>query len=233
MDIVIQCAATKFKDAGSLKTRDGKFVRFVAQPNLCSLKANTLYARPDDPSDTPSVSWRKHLEKYVTSQGQTNPLELRQAYRLYKPAVYAGLVERFGSDKIFILSAGWGLVKADYLLPNYDVTFSLAAKKKCPSAFCHSSVEYDYFQHLTTNSHKNRPVIFLGGSAYWPVFDRLTRDLRRKRVVFTRESRTASNDRKEAPYDFEYRRFPTKVSTNWHYQCAQALISGKINLQGA
>jgi hypothetical protein len=38
------------------------------------------------------------------------------------------LVEKFGIEKVFILSAGWGLIRADFLTPNYDITFSGSAE---------------------------------------------------------------------------------------------------------
>ena len=31
-----------------------------------------------------------------------------------------------GLDRLYILSAGWGLIPGDFLTPNYDITFSAA-----------------------------------------------------------------------------------------------------------
>ena len=44
--------------------------------------------------------------------------------RLYKNSAYEYLVNQLGEDKVFILSAGWGLIPAPFLTPDYDITFS-------------------------------------------------------------------------------------------------------------
>ena len=108
MDVVIQCAATKDPSAGTLRTRSGKAVHFVAAPHLCSPTADTIYARPDDESDVRGQSWRNRLEAYL-DQDTVNTLGLRQAYVLYKHSAYSRLVKKFGVSRVFILSAGWGL----------------------------------------------------------------------------------------------------------------------------
>jgi hypothetical protein len=139
MDIVIQCAATKDPNAGRLRTSNGRDVHFVAAPELCSSTASALYARPDEISDLPPLTWRNRLEKYVDDERDANPFSLREAYRLYRHPAYSSLVSSFGLQQVFILSAGWGLVRADCLLPAYDVTFNRRAKEKNPAAFCSST----------------------------------------------------------------------------------------------
>lgn len=227
MDVVIQCAATKDPSAGRLRTRDGRSIHFVAAPELCPAVPNTLYARPDDKSDQPGLTWRDRLEAYI-DQEKSNPLDLREAYRLYKHPAYATLVRSFGVQRVFILSAGWGLVRADYLLPAYDVTFNRRAKEKKPSAFCASVDGYQFFQQISKNS--KGPVVFLGGRDYLPLFDLLTSSLHRDRVVFVRAEEAGSLKKKQSRYAFEERPFPVAARTNWHYQCAQALAAGKISL---
>src|SRR5258708_7016395 len=106
MDIVIQCAATKDPNAGRLRTSEGRDVRFVAAPEFCSSTASVLYARPDDISDLPPLTWRNRLEKYVDEERDANPLSLREAYRLYRHPTYSSLVGSFGLQRVFILSAG-------------------------------------------------------------------------------------------------------------------------------
>ncbi len=161
MDIVIQCAATKDPNAGRLRTSDGRDVHFVAAPKLCSNTAGTFYARPDDISDLPPLTWKNRLEKYVDEERDANPLSLREAYRLYRHPAYSSLVRSFGLQQTFILSAGWGLVRADYLLPAYDVTFNRRAKVKNPAAFCSSTEGYEFFQQLSRKGEG--PILFLGG----------------------------------------------------------------------
>jgi hypothetical protein len=227
MDIVIQCAATKDPNAGRFRS-NGRDVHFVAAPELCSSTASALYARPDDISDLPSLTWRNRLEKYVDEERDANPLNLREAYRLYRHPAYSNLVRSFGPQQVFILSAGWGLVRADYLLPAYDVTFNRRAKEKNPAAFCSSTEGYKFFQQLSRKDEG--PILFLGGRDYLPLFDSLTRSLQRERIVFTRAEEAGTTAKRQPRYSFEERPFLVAARTNWHYQCAQALAAGLISI---
>ncbi|HET7020348.1 MAG TPA: hypothetical protein VFI58_06520, partial [Xanthobacteraceae bacterium] len=104
---MIQCAARK-RYGGYLRTREGKPVVFVANPASAPARDSCVYARPDDPSDH-GGSWREVLVRYNKASGN-NPLSLLPAFELYEPDTYRALVERFGIDKTYILSAGWGLI---------------------------------------------------------------------------------------------------------------------------
>ena len=81
----------------------------------------------------PMISWRMELrgdsfcQRYNDNPGR-NLLHLCPAYQLYQNKTYGLLVDRFGLNTVYILSAGWGLVRADYLLPYYDITFSPSAE---------------------------------------------------------------------------------------------------------
>jgi hypothetical protein len=125
MIIVIQCAASKRSGAGHLLSATGKPIVFVADPDAAPIDASYFYARPDDPSET-GLSWREALLKYNEGAG-TNALGLYPAWQLYENRTYGRLVDRFGLNKVYILSAGWGLIRADFLTPYYDITFSASA----------------------------------------------------------------------------------------------------------
>ena len=122
MKIIIQCAKRKRDHAGRLATPQHKTVRFVARPEEAP-HDGTLYVHPDQDSGH-GCTWRKHLETYNRKHAAKNPLGLLLAYELYAAPVYQLLVRKFGANKIFILSAGWGLLPAGYLTPDYDITFS-------------------------------------------------------------------------------------------------------------
>src|SRR6476661_5883375 len=123
MIVVIQCAGSKRSNAGVLRTIDSKPVKFVARPDLAP-KDDFIYARPDDPSDR-GARWREALLSYNEDAGG-NPLGLLRACELYSPAIYQQLADGVGRERLFILSAGWGLLGADFLTPDYDITFSAA-----------------------------------------------------------------------------------------------------------
>ena len=99
--------------------------------HVCATTAGIVYTRPDDHSDVPGLSWRERLAKYVNNFQEDNPFRLRESYRLYKHPAYSGLVQRFGIERtLHPVSAGWGLIRADFLTPAYDITFNRPAKRK-------------------------------------------------------------------------------------------------------
>ena len=124
MIVVIQCAAGKQLHAGHLRALDGRDVMFVARPDAAPSGGDQVYARPDDIAES-SKSWRTLLQEYNAAPGH-NPLRLLQAWQLYKNPTYKILADLCGKDRLYILSAGWGLIGADFLTPNYDITFRKA-----------------------------------------------------------------------------------------------------------
>ena len=80
MIAVIQCAARKNANAGTLRTSAGQPVCFVANPALAP-NDRYAYARPDGFSES-GESWRNRLLRY-NHEDHGNSLGLLPAYRLY------------------------------------------------------------------------------------------------------------------------------------------------------
>lgn len=214
MIIAIQCAARKREDAGYMRTRDGRRVIFVGDPTSAPAREDCLYARPDELSDQ-GGSWRDALVRYNEKPG-SNPLGLLPAFELYANVTYRALAAKFGKEKIYILSAGWGLIPASFLTPCYDITFSISAetwqrrrKKDAYADFCPLPAD------------TNEKMLFLGGKDYLPLFARLTAPLHLARTVFYNSTRQP-----DAP-GCDLVRFVTTTRTNWHYECAHALLRGE------
>lgn len=128
--IVIQCAAGKDPSAGHMLTEKKQPVMFVADPRKAPSDKSVIYRRPDDPVRL-GLSWRDVLGEYNRKHKDStsrNPLGLLPAWKLYRNPAYGDLVLVFGTENVFILSAGWGLIPADFLTPYYDITFSASAK---------------------------------------------------------------------------------------------------------
>ena len=156
-----------------------------------------------------------------TSTPGSNALKLLPAFELYEPPAYLRLVTEFGIDKIFILSAGWGLIPAAFLTPAYDITFSQAAddyKRR------HKSNVFRDFIQFPVDS--DEPLVFLGGKNYLPLFAALTEGAKGRRVIFYN-----STNLPEAP-GCTLQRYVTTTRTNWHYECVQALVDGRFGLSG-
>lgn len=220
MIAVIQCAARKRPDAGFLRRQDGTKVLFVANPAIAPQTDHYAYARPDDPSDV-GAKWRQILLQYNNSPG-SNPLGLCQAFELYENSTYRRLTEFFGTDKTYILSAGWGLINAAFLIPNYDITFSSAARKEAPYKFRKNTDHYDDLCMLPPDARDS--LVFFGGKDYVSLFCELTRTAKGVRRVFYNSTHAP-----DAPGCL-VERFPTTTRTNWHYECANALLDGRIHL---
>lgn len=215
MKIVIQCAARKCPCAGTLKTPVGQQVLFVAAPGDAPTDGKTFYARPDDLFDN-ELTWRDRLWDYNSNDTKKNPLDLLPAYRLYGNRIYVMLVEKFGLQSVFILSAGWGLISAEFLTPDYDITFSPNAE---PYKRRRKKDVYHDFSMLPDDGDD---VVFLGGKDYLPLFCHLTAETRCMKTVFYN-----SVNRPDLPSGFDSVLYETRTRTNWHYECANALIRGR------
>jgi hypothetical protein len=215
MIVVIQCAGKKWPDAGHLVSSDGRPVVFVANPRAAPTDTNYVYARPDDEAER-GMSWRDSLLSY--NKAGTNPLKLRPAYRLYRNQAYGRLANRFGVGNLYILSAGWGLISADFLTPYYDITFTPSAK---PYQRRRKSDRYGDFCLLPRDTVE--PIAFFGGKDYIPLFCTLTQSVKGKRTVFYNSTLPP-----EAP-GCTLERFETAMRTNWHYECANYFIDRDDN----
>ena len=217
MKIVIQCAARKRQHAGHLRNERGESVLFVAEPQLAPRGHHVVYARPDDRASE-GQTWRERLME-VNRSPQTNSYGLLSAVDLYENPAYRGLAAKFGHENLYILSAGWGLIPANFLTPAYDITFSAGAD---PYKRRRTSPPYEDLCLLPTDSDES--LLFLGGKDYLHLFDRLTARVRGKRIVLFNSATTPRMP------GCDLLRFVTTTRTNWHYEAAQALISGSLQL---
>ena len=216
MIVVIQCAAKKKPDAGHLRRRDGQKVLFVAEPDAAPAGTHA-YARPDDISDA-GISWKAALFQYNDDPGN-NPLGLLPAWQLYENRAYQLLLDHCGLEHLYILSAGWGLIAADFLTPSYDITFSASADKYKRRR---KNDRYDDLRMLPADTAE--PVVFFGGKNYVSLFCTLTASLKGARYLFYNSA--------NVPYapGCTLRRFPTSTRTNWHYECAKAFVQGTTGI---
>lgn len=219
MLIVIQCAKKKSRQAAFLRSNEDKPVCFVADPVAAPRDNDRLYARPDDPADA-DKSWRAKLLRYnaeYKARG-TNQNKLLMAYKLYEHQIYTRLADKFGVDQVYILSAGWGLIRADFLTPYYDITFSAGAERwerRRPTDV------YDDFSMMEAGLDDQ--VVFFGGKDYVPLFCKLTESIKATKTVFY------NSDSLPRTPGCKLQRYHTATKTNWHYKCASDFIEGKVS----
>lgn len=215
MIVVMQCAGRKNDGAGYLTTKSGARVAFVGNPLSAPAKQNLVYARPDDISDR-SGSWRDLVIDY-NNHPSNNPLCLLPAFKLYANSVYRDLADKVGVENVFILSAGWGLIPANFLTPYYDITFSPSAENYVRRR---KNDAYNDFCLLPTDT--TEPILFFGSKEYLPLFSFLTREIKCEKVVFYNSIQAPL-----APGCI-LRRFRTTTRTNWQYECARAFLTGTL-----
>jgi hypothetical protein len=214
MITVIQGAAGRQPHAGHMKTRDGRRVLFVADPEQAPGEPGVCHARPDASSSF-CVTWRKLVLGY-NENPRDNPLGLLPAYQLYPDAIYARLVEELGSYRTRILSAGWGLIKASFLTPNYDITLNPEAepfrRRKPGDAWADLCM-------LPAGSDED--LYFFGDEDHVPLFARLTAAYPGRRIVFYHSANPP-----EAP-GCTLRKFESGDGENGYHQCALAFLADR------
>ena len=217
MKVVISCAGSKAKDAGYMKT-DRRYVKFVGNPaEVDSQGSEFCYARPDDKARD-GKTWRDKLIAYNESYAEANPLGLLPAYKLYTPDkpykdIYTQLVERFGINNVYILSAGWGLIHASFLTPKYDITFNGSA-----DVYKRRRKRDQYCDFNDLESAIDEDLLFFGGQGYLPLFCDLTRHYQGWRISYY-------TSKKKPNYDVELVRYkPTGNKYKWVYECATKVI---------
>lgn len=160
-----------------------------------------------------------------------DPFKLLQAYKLYKPKIYTQLVEVFGKDNVYILSAGWGLIRASFLTPKYNITFSEGKKIKVFQQRNYTCDNYSDFNHLQEDSHlmniSDDTVVFFGTDSskngvkngYLPLFCDLTKAYPGPQIAYYYHSKDKLKDK-----NVEFVSYQTTARQNWHYQCARKFI---------
>lgn len=234
MKVILQCASRKREDAGYFRWK-GERVKFVARPGSAPHDAGVLYARPDDAMPGGGGSWRDHLARYNQraryNEGSTNPDSLLRAADLYQPPVFSRLAEAHGRTNFFILSAGWGLVRGDYLLPDYDTTFSHVPAADRWKRRTRTDTYAD-FNHLAEPGAvaPGESVFFCGGGAYLGLLRTLIERLPISVTAYRRvpDGAPTGGDLPAGgvrPGSIWFVDFPTRRRTNWHYDCAETLVS--------
>lgn len=216
MIVIIQCAGSKRAEAGSLTTFDGAAVRFVAHLELAP-DDGECYANPDDECEN-GKTWRDLLLEINRVDTPPAP-NLLSAGKLYRPQVYQDLLKHLGHEKLYILSAGWGLIRSDFLLPDYDITFSGQAERYKRRR---KVDRYQDFSMLPPDS--DEPVLFFGSKDYLPLFRQLSADHRGRRIVLFR-----SSEPPDCPECVSVQ-YETPRRTNWHYEAAESYLAGKLQL---
>jgi hypothetical protein len=186
-------------------------ITFTNNPSLAHER------HPDALMTNSNFTWRKHLNKCQ------NEKSLLKAYELYSHPRYHQLHNKFNKD-FFILSAGWGLVKSEFKLPNYDITFSdknNTLAKTIRKINIKTEPIYKDYNQIKDNGDD---ILFLGTPNYIPLFIRLTQNLDCHKIIYYKNEQAfqylpLAND------TFEFRYYNSKARQKWYYSLAQDLCN--------
>ncbi len=216
--IVIACAGKKAEDAGYWTTEGGKTVKFIGNPTEEQNVDGCIYARPDDIDEKSRKTWRELLLEYNCQwRGKDDNLKsLLPAYRLYSNSIYRALVVKYGVEQVFILSAGWGLIRSDFLTPHYDITFTNGTGYK-------QRKQSDAYRDCNEMPDSAGEKIYLfAGKDYHELFSRLIQGKGTERIVFYNAQGVSSYP------GCTMKEYPSSRKTTWYYQCALDFMNGAI-----
>lgn len=207
--VVMICAGSKFHE-GELKI-DNHFINFIARSN----RDNYEFL----PDDLIEINEKKTWRDFVNENQPTLTLK---AYELYKKKQYRCLYNKYGNN-FFILSAGWGLVNAEFKLPYYDITFSQQGSINTKR---NKNIDipplYKDYNHLVPND--NDDIIYIGGKDYLDLFYKLTSKLSNRKIIYYNSNIMPKNH----DGNYIYRKYISNYPTNWHYQLADDICDGII-----
>jgi hypothetical protein len=232
MKVIIQCAASKSERAGTLRTASGEQLLFVADPARCAaVHAEVRCARPDDASGEKGVTWRDVLKSYNAQPD--NPYGLLRAADLYAPTeyefrnLYRELADALGWDNVLVLSAGWGLIRASFRTPNYNITFSKQAKAGKPWVWRNTKDSqhfwHDFNQLRDESISLDEPIHFFGGKDYQPLFYTLVTTLPGKKIVHFK-----GNVERRDGFQYAEYKGPEKNRT-WHYRAVKEFLAQRVS----
>jgi len=220
MKVVISCASSKNGDS---LIHEGQKVNFVSKPSLVKNAVKNdeviLYVHPDSLIPNRHLSWRE----MISQQNELN--SFKPAYQLYKPSIYQELYNTFRQD-LYIYSAGWGIIRADFRIPKYDITFKQASSE---DTVRRSKDHFNDFNHLQ-GIPEGEQIVFLGGKDYVRPFCQLTKNLPNEKFIFYKDKMllTAASDFLANRFKFIY--YQTERRTNWHFEVASRFIKKTIQL---
>ena len=129
------------------------------------------------------------------------------------------LIRSFRAENVFILSAGWGLVRADYLLPDYNITFSKRQNVPQESRRGKRESGWSDFNQLRDSVEVSEEVHYFGGQDYLDLFYSLSAlDIQRNKFVIHHKAILVHRN------GYQYDQYIGNVKTNWHYPAAAEFI---------
>lgn len=131
------------------------------------------------------------------------------------------------SFSAFVRWCGWGLIRANFLTPYYDITFDTQADAY---KIRHRSDRFADYNHLAeAGVSKHETIYFFGGITYLPLFYRQVDDLAARKMVYYTTEKAVT-----LPSKYVYTRYDVEMGEkrpnyrNWQYRCGGEFIDGRL-----
>jgi len=183
---------------------------------------NQKAVRPDDAIDEQGRTWRDEVILLNRSGRCVVDMRLRKAEELYERPIYRRLVAEFDVENVYVLSAGWGLIRSDYYLPKYDITFSPV---KRGYRYKRRSVKERIWQDFNQLCPSNEPLICFVSNSYVPKLIEFTKGYVGPKLAFyTSESAKVALGKAGIIRKADIRK-ETRDYRNWQYKAAMEWCS--------
>ena len=196
-------------------------------PQLIELNA-TIGLRPDDLAYCEEYTWREYIEN-----NQLNGIIPFMAYQLYTNYAYCMLRDAF-ENRFFIQSAGFGIVRSNYRMPKYNITFKNTKHKLVNLRKYKVNAKDGYldFNHLLASGNNVDDIVYVGGKEYVKQFVELTRTLPNRKVIFFKGNPISIKSIKKEENFIFHQYYPENPNqrTNWQYGLARDLAHGNIGM---
>lgn len=223
MKVVIQCAGDKDDGAATL-CQNGQELRFVARP-VPGTNQRSPWQRV---TGSNGPTWIECLRSFNDAPQRNLPQGVAwgrgtptRAADLYSNPIYQRLACAIGVANVYILSAGWGLVRGTDVIPTYNITFSagqnvppharITPKDRVPLGNLRNGVEGDDQIHLFLT-----PKYI----SYWLNAGLI---IKPNRLVLHWRAGQALPD---GLGNVERITFETDARMNWHYGAADEFLDG-------
>ena len=212
---VLCCSASKTKE---FFCDNGKRIKFVASPKDAPPENGIEYCKPSD--QIPGANKNKTWNDLVLEQKHSDFIE---AYKLYSDDVYRGLFREYGNN-FYILSAGWGIIRACFKIPAYDITYSKAGNMP-KWVKRNDNAGWLDINHLKEDAAKSpsTPIILFAGVDYVPHFQRMACGIKNRKIIMYRSKKV------EQLPGFEYVYYETRKKI-WPPQAAKEFLHGTLEI---
>jgi hypothetical protein len=213
---VLCCSSSKTKDRFCY---NGQSIKFVAFPRMVP-QDGVIFHKPDDKIPGTNITWRD-----LVLNGQNDPkLDLVPAYRLYSRNIYRDIYDKF-DNCFYILSAGWGIIRADFKIPAYDITYSTAPNMP---KYVKRSDNYGWndINHLKEDSVKfdrDSEIILFAGSDYVSPFCDMVQSIPYQKKILYKSKKVIQR------HGFVYEYYKTNKNTTWVYEAAETFLNNYTN----